>query len=321
MRLRHARAVLLAAALAVLAAGAPGTAGPAPVRAKHGTLTADTTIRWHGNAGIRLAAAGGTLSKESMSLYLTGGTFAFVTIFDDPRECRTRTTRYHCRAFTLMKFPGSDEFPMQDGPGRGHFAMVPDPPTVVGRHLDVYLFTDGEATLRLRPGGYRGRSSYVASGKVRGLARRLPGSCADLCERTPATEAAAGGAAYDFGNRPGHLVTVAFSHTPGDVDHLPSNHPMAVRSCVYPSIFQPDASPSPADHPHGCDAVPRDTGDAATVATEGANSVSVTMSGWARSWYVSDRRGRLYAGFSAARAWVERGYTHGHAVWFNYGIT
>ena len=321
MRRPARRALLALAALALLAAPAPATA--APPRAKAGVLTGDTTIRWRGNAGIRLSTtARGSLPPEAMSLYLTGGTYAFVALVASPPPpfCRSGGTLAHCESFVLLKVPGSDTVWYLRRPGGGHFTLSPQPPTIVSRRYDAYLFTDGDATLRLRPRGHTGRSSYVAAGRVRGLARRLPGACASGCHETPVTQVAAGGAAYDFGDQPGHLLAMAFSYTPGEVDAAPSNHPLAVRSCFYPNARYPDASAAPEDHPYGCDPLPEGSGDAAAALNDAAETTSFGT-GSGQIWNIPDRRGRVYAGFYAARAWVEAANTHGHAVWFGYGIT
>lgn len=319
--MRRSHALLLPALLTLLLGAAPAAAAPA---AKRGTLTADTTIRWRGNAGIRLATnGGGALPRDAMSLFLVRGTFAFVVMLDDPQppECRDGREVVHCHSFALLKVPGLD-VPYDVRPGGEFQDFSSRPPTIVGRHLDVYLFTDGEAMLRLRPerGGYRGRSGYVAGGKVRGLARRLPSTCGTLCHKSAATEFAAGGATFDYGRRPGHVLTISVTNTPYKGDRVPSNHPQIETSCFYPNPFEPTASPEPGDHPYGCHLRPTDGENPQYPVAEVVSAVDFG-SGAATMWRAGDRRGKVYAGFYAGYAWVEPTYNHGHAVWFNYGIS
>lgn len=316
------RTIPLLVAVVVTTALAP--AGAVASSATSGVLTGDTTIRWTGVKGIRLATpAPGMLPAESMTLFVRGGTYAFVQLVADPQPaaCAKDTPWAHCYWFALAKFPRSGEFVFDDGPGADHLTVSVRPPRIMGRRLDAYLFTDGEATLRIRPQGYRGRSSYVAGGRIRGAARLLPGSCAVGCARTGAVDLTAGGLTVDLGNRPGHVVAHAYHVGDATVGPgAPANHPMTVDSCYYPSPEHPRASVDPAAHPTGCDLVPAGTDDAADTLTEVAQSIHLGFASWA-SWNVGDQIGKRYVGFRAAGAWARPAVNAGYAVWFNYGIT
>lgn len=310
------RRVALAAVTLAVTAGAAVPSAAAP-RARTGALTGDTTIEWRGTAGIRLRIPGtGSLPEKSMTLYLRGGSYAFVSMLSDPQPSPCGAA--HCHGFFLGKFPRAGSFAMDERPGHDHVTNAGTPPDLYGRHLDLYLMTDGVATLRLRPQGYRGRSSYVAVGKVRGLARELPGDCATVCGSTAVGEVAAGGAVFDFGGRRGHLVTHVVSTAPRPGVAGPP-YPWNAQTCYYPSLDRPEASADPRDHPYGCDLVPNGADDAGPVAGEAFNALSVGGGSWA-SWNAGDVTGKRYIGFRAGQAWVEDGANFGYGVWFNYGI-
>jgi hypothetical protein len=307
------------AAVALAATAGPAAPGTAAPRARAGVLTGDTTVEWRGTAGIRLRTDGaGSLPRESMTLFVRGGTYAFVSMLSDPQPPPCAAARAHCYGFFLAKFPAAGSFIFDERPGHDHLTRSPDQPRLSGRYLDLYLMTDGVATLRLRPTGHRGRSSYVAAGRISGLARELPRACATVCGSTAVSEVAAGGAAFDFGNRPGQLITHVVSTAPraGPV----GGHPYTAHTCYYPQPFRPTASPDPRDHPHGCDLVPDGPEDeAGFVVADAFTSINVGGGAWA-SWYHADITGKRYIGFRAGQAWVEEGVNTGYGVWFHYGI-
>ena len=317
----HWRGRALPLAVAVLAAAVAAPPTHAAPRATRGRLTGDTTIVWSGTAGIVLDTKGtGSLPQKQMTLTVKGGSFAFVSMFADPqpKACDTEAPGAHCHGFHLALFPYAGEFVFDTRPGHDHMTKSPPSSNIVNRRLNVYLMTDGTATLRLRPNGYSGRSSYVAGGRIRGKAAKLPGSCDIACGSTPVSEFHAGGAVFDYGRAPGHVITIAYTRADDMQGSGAANHPLSVRTCFYPNPFDPDASADPASYPHGCDGP---TGADPLGATSGMVSSVTYGLGYYASWNSADRTGKQYVGFSAGAARLQEGVSAGYGVWFSYGIT
>ncbi|HVF21017.1 MAG TPA: hypothetical protein VNA14_12365 [Mycobacteriales bacterium] len=268
----------------------------------------------------------GSLPDERMELYVSGGTYAFVTMLADPqpKRCVTDVGQAHCYGFTLSLFPHSNVVVSAPVRGRGddHVTTASRPPNIVGRRLVAYLFTDGRATLRLRPLGYRARSSYVAAGRMRGGVHKLSQTCADpVCTTTPAASTGAGGRAFTF-TRPAHLQTFTYALAPNyAADPTGGNRPFNVQSCVYPNVDSPDYSADPGRYPRGCDVVP---GEPERVTTTISKNVSSTWFGIGafQQWLIGDVTGRRYTGgFSSAAPAADGIYHGGYTVWFYYGVT
>jgi hypothetical protein len=303
----------------------PGGTATAAARSSKGVLTADTVITWTGTAGMVLSTSGtGSLPDEAMTLYVDGGTYAFVTLLVDPqpKACATDLGQPHCWGFTLALFPHAGELSSTPKRGDDHLTFGAQPPSIIGKRLNAYLITDGRATLRLRPTGYRGRSSYVAAGRIRGRAQALPHTCGQpVCGTTAAGSAAGGGATFDFGTKPGHMQAIAYGISAMSADPTTGgNHPVNVQSCVYPSAEHPTASPDPATHPYGCDVVTAESGRALESASDDLNGLRIGAGGTA-TWVIGDLTGRRYAGFFSSAVWTQPVAHGGYGIWFNYGIS
>ncbi|HVF06191.1 MAG TPA: hypothetical protein VNA20_15220 [Frankiaceae bacterium] len=316
-------------AVALLAPLGSATANAAPPARP--TLTGTTTINWSGAAKITLNVPRqiGSFTEDRMRLFVSRGTtYAFVRIVSPPNPTCVPVTVPHCmtiRLDYLSDLSARLDFPTA-GRGHDHMTELPTtPPYLWKGPTTFFLFTDGQATLELRPPGVTGRSSHVARGKFRGRAERLPIRCASgMCTPASPDPLLYGGDVFDLGKAPGSVDTIVYSTTvktdlvPGAV---PANQPHGLRQCVYPNPrTAPTASPGPADHPHGCDFVPQRPDDALDVAEGTANEAIFAhpYTGVVFSWWFADVTGPRYVGWHAASAGPAPTIRSAYAVWYSY---
>lgn len=299
--------------LVLATVGPVPASGAGPTRAARGRLAGDTTVQWRGVAGIRLdTKPGGRLTERAITLDLRGGTYADVHLVPMPQPvgCVRDAGAPYCFSGAVRHFRPLAALEPDQRPGRANHYLLWDPPTLFAPRLDLYLFTDGVATLRIRETGYSGRTSYVANGRVRGKALTLPATCPGV--DCGASAVAGGGREFRAGSH-AFAIVLAYDLQPAT---LPAQ-PGTVRPCLYPNEYDGMASPRAADHPTGCDAV--DTGSL-DYARTGYVAGAHVGPGVAVYYVERDVSGPRYAGFLAAGAAAPPARRGGWVVWFDYGI-
>ena len=331
MTSRRSRAVLVVCLAAALATGAPAVA--APPRVANGVLRGVTTITWSGAAGIRLRVPRTvTIEESGYRLTQRGARFMFVRMMpvSQLRECQKRQP---CSATALdwladlAETGGHLAAPPPYDPGADHFASLWDPPTVPAGGWDLYLFTDGVATLEIRPKGLSGRAAYRAGGGVTGRAKRMPARCpVGPCDPRKGVGGvyAFGGETYDVGPI-GYAQAVAYvQKEPRFTAAIGHQQPMVARACPYPSQYDFDASREPEDHPYGCDPLPEHPENSGEWSLGTFNQVST--GGKAMFFGDALASGRTYLGYQAgtkdlyAATGDPPARYGGYGVWFRYGI-
>lgn len=174
------RAILLVVLTLVGLGSVPvASAATTPVRATSGVLAATTQITWSGKAGIALTVPSATsLRAEDMALHVTRGNYAYVRAFGRPKGCRGITEPFPSKAYCADYTASVDYLKAwSDGvrdpnaapdPADGAQVLTADPPQLQVGALDLYLFTDGEATLTLTSARGSGRRAYRAAAPVSG---------------------------------------------------------------------------------------------------------------------------------------------------------
>lgn len=316
-------------AVALLAPLGSATAGVTPTGAS--ALAGITTIHWTGNAKLMLKVPKKIhgFTEDRMRLFVSHGTYASVRIVSplsplcplagEPPHCSTIRLDYIADLVNRVNYPTT-------GPGHDHLTELPFDPSYLDAGLTrFFLFTDGQATLEVRPPGLSSRASHTARDKFRGRAGRLPIRCASgMCTPTSRDPLLFGGSTFDIGKSPGSVDLLVFSAT-HDVDLVPgvvpANQPHGLRQCIYPNFATaPKSSPNPADHPQGCDLVPTGTDDALDVATSTANETILAYPsvGVILSWRFADVTGPRYAGWHVASAGPAPTIRSAYAVWYSY---
>jgi hypothetical protein len=313
---RRAAAVLLAA-LAV----APGSAAhaAAPPRTARVVLTTGTRIEWTGVTGVKL-----TIPRDAQlhpgygaRLYLRGGTYAAVRLghvgdCGGGRRCGGTSLSIDYTRATAKAFPNGF------GPGGDHIAYTTDSGHYPAAVWDLYLFTDGHATLEFDQTGLETRKqAFTAAGRVRGTYRRLPEFCGVPEHCSPATgyygRARTGGAYGDVG-RYGIAEGWVANFSTAD-PWVPQSH--GIRTCAY-RVPQDERGPAERNHPLGCDLHP---GYADADAVNYVSFGSPQYSAVSRGMGVSDATGRVYMGFDVTTAHDLSGAVYeAYGAWYEYGV-
>lgn len=314
------RTALVAGTLA-LVAGVPSAGAAPPPPARSGRLAGTTTIAWRGNAAIMLDVPRRALLRDAdADLVVAGGTYAFVRIVGNPQPSCDPAIGPFCLATSLTFLRGLHDPPTNGTHARSHWTVTPDPAALETPRVGVYLFTDGRATLTLRT-NLAGRASYVANGRFRGRAVRLPQSCLpDPCGSAPlaSNSVTYGGAAYDLGARGGWAEMVGVAATARRED--PDNQLHGIGGCLFPNPADPGLSARPADHPYGCDPVPANSSQAyPTVIGEVNGSPSLANARGAMLYWTA-ARGPQYVGYRAKSAGAAAARVDAYGIWFNLGI-
>jgi hypothetical protein len=331
------RSLLVALALLI---ALPAVAGAAPSRsAVEGTVAGVTSITWRGSAGFRLRVPRDLALPDdpvSTRIFLTGGTYAFVR-FWSPKYCPAEFP--HCatsmltytRELAESTFFG-DPWRRRFGAGSDHFRSLGTPPTLIGGLNELYLMTDGTATVELRPRGVSGRVAYTAAGRIDAHVRRLPVHCeiaAQACDTAHgyADRMRMGGAAESVGAS-GYVESLTYNVSlpheaaPG----IYYQQPRSTRACVYPHPLN-HASADPADHPTGCDV----TGTTPDAVLDGAfgtytetarAALNPQTMGFCTQMWDPDAKGKVYAGFQIPTVTnlPPPEYRTAYGIWFAYGI-
>lgn len=331
---RRLRRRAAACALALLAVcGWPVEAAPAPARK---VVTADlkgtTTVTWSGNAAIRLRVPKDTqVPASSYRLTLRTGRYVSVRAFENPQPigCERDLRMKWCAVVWLdwlrdLAETSGHGLAAAD-PQRDFLVGVNDPPVVRRGMWDLYLFTDGRATLEITARGVPGRAAYVAGGRFTGRAVQVKGPCrAASCLSGPLfADQRYGGASFDVG-RLGFAQALTYGAVE-DHEVAPGTGPaqsFALRACQYPSKAAPEASADPSAHPLGCDSVPMATpGDTVLGSVDEVGSAAPAMGRAVYGAGTTDARGRVYLGIRATSAGAFAPRLGGLLVFLRYGIT
>jgi hypothetical protein len=298
------RLALLAATVAVAAVPA-GAAAAAPPSVTSVVLTSRTAISWTGAKGLRLVVPDDVdLPPYGARLTLRGGSYAFVRIViglcDTGERCMKGGIEY-----TRAMAPYS---PSVYGPGGDHFAHI------AGDNLrpsgyELYLFTDGAATLTFDRTGLPARPNAVtAGGRVRGTVHELPVQCAaPACTRTDghANRLVYGGEAGDVGaSGNAGLVLGAYDHPTAAGWVSNERHD---RVCTYPRHSK---DPTPPHSDTGCEM----TDPYVMVGGGGGNARQTAYENPAA-------RGTVWVGYQLTQAHdLGDPVTFAYGVWFTYGF-
>jgi hypothetical protein len=326
---------LAVALLLVVGVAQAAPAAPAPPRSASGTLAGVTSITWTGNVGFRLRVprlAELPDAYASTRVFLTGGTYAFVRMYpvglcDDARHCVVETLTY-TRELADSAFFGPQSLGYL-GPGSDHFRSLGTPPSISGLPYELYLMTDGRATVEFRPKGFAGRTAYTATGRISAHVERLAPKCTvalPACDTTHGYADAVrfGGTAHDVG-RDGYAESYVYSADRNErlAPGIPKGQPHTARPCVYPSMFDRAASPRAEDHPLGCDLGGSDVDGVSEAALhtsmEVANSANVIGAGYCTSLMNVEASGPTYVGYRIPSAAGIR-YRTAYGIWFTWGI-
>ncbi|HEX8004365.1 MAG TPA: hypothetical protein VF519_16890 [Mycobacteriales bacterium] len=311
---------LSALALALAAACPAGAAASAaPPRAAEAELTTGTSIRWTGVSGIRLRVPDVAHLPDDYGALLTvrGGTFAAVRI-SLGGACRAVDCAGVNVSFDYtrdMARYGYRGYP----PGKDHLAVVTNDGRIAAGVWQVYLFTDGVATLTFDSTGLRTRRQAVtAAGRVHGSFRRLAVTCGyDHCTTSNgyAGRVWTGGGYGDVGRYGSADGFVAYYQTSDE--YVPEQ--VGMRGCGYQA--RPEDTGDPAkDHPLGCDPLD-DDGQSYWPSRYTATGLPLyTMVLWGLGR--DGMHGRAYLGWHAHTAHdLAKPVLEAWGVWFEYGVT
>lgn len=120
------------------------------------------------------------------------------------------------------------------------------------RPVELYLVTDGRATLTLKPQGFSGRARYRPTGRITGGVTQQPGSCPTMgCEPRDGYKSHArfGGQTVNLG-RGGFAASYAYVSARAEDDPLgPAARgiqlSMHILPCVEPNLANPRGSTRP----------------------------------------------------------------------------
>lgn len=314
------RSLLSLVCAVTMLTGGGASAAPRVGQAASVSLASRTTISWTGAKAIRLKVPADTqLPWYGARLTVRGGTYAFVRIaFTRSCELELRCLKgYLSYTRDMAPFLASG-----DGPGTDHLTRIG------ANHLykadfELYLFTDGAATLTFDRTGLTGRAtSAVATGRVRGGVRPIPVTCATPACAPPSGyggRVRLGGDTFDVG-RGGSADFLVVTYDRATTPVVAGDYPNArtVRACAYPRGAGDPTPSDPSRHPYGCDTADRDTPvDAANAA------VAVATAG--KAYFLQGGNpsgaGRVWMGFQMATAHdLAEPVLTTYGVFFEYGI-
>jgi hypothetical protein len=304
-----------------------------PARVVVADLRGVTTITWSGQAAVRLRVPKDVLLPAESAYRITrhDGSFVSVRAFPNPQPigCERDFQQKWCVGTWLDWLRGlavtSGHGTNTGDPSRDFLAGVTDPPVVQRGGWDLYLFSDGPATLEITARGLSGRAYYQPMGRFTGRAVHNPGPCRlAACLTGPVyADQRTGGYGFDAGQ---HSFVQALAYggiKPHDVvvPGMGNGQAFSLRTCMYPSRLAPDASPDPAAHPGGCDTVPPSSAEDSALGT--VDEIGSVGGGVGGAYYTAgsyDARGRVYLGFKAGSTGPDEPRLGGLLVFLRYGI-
>lgn len=314
------------AVLVVALAAVPGA--PSAAETDVPVLAGDTTIEAAGVTAITVTVPQATgLIPGSARLKLRDGTFGFMFIRLQGDAvagvCEFCNLDAYATVPELTRVP--DIFTVggcsNDARERIPCELQPGP-------LEIYFVSDGVLTFSAEFVDLPGRTELLATGRVNGILETLtPTSCpTNDCERLSVSHKV-----HSIGlDGPGMVMSFAYAELP-DGELAPDVYRdqagrQGIAGCTYPSFYEPEGSPDPADHPLGCDFVPPPvgSGDANrnlnTFAVQGA-AMNYNFQG-VFSGYRS-AHGPAYAGYTQQNHTLgdQQGQHGGWAFWLDAGIS
>lgn len=322
MRTRLGAAVAMAALVLVSSGtGAGAATTPAYTPVWTAPMAGHTEIHWSGTSGMLLTLpedyAGTTvfLDRPQVSLQASDDTtYAFVGIFPQNQDDRAHlcdVERPRCFFANVTYFANYQH--------QGEFSWIgAGGEYPADRPIELYLITDGTATLTLELSGPSGAAFYTPTGQITGGVEPEPGSCPTAgCDTDTgyASSVRFGGTTVDLGEG-GFAASYAYARAWPEDDPLApvtvgSQLDQQINACVEPNLASPDTSPYAEDHPWGCDS------DEWQVFLDNGYRLGSGIYAMAATWGVDGPR---YLGFQAASVGTGNANLGGYAVWYHYGI-
>ena len=194
--------------------------------------------------------------------------------------------------------------------------------------VEIYIITNGSATLTIDLLGLEGTTELTATGAVDGYLDRLPVNCAPLPD---CTNFAYGHVRREIGvGKPGQVQVASWAVIPSRFSPAPSVQNLgsvSAMACAYPGYWDPEGSPEPADHSMGCDDVASSDDPAGNDSLRNTDTFYLTAADRLLVGYIvwsgnAFAHGPVYVGYRAQwQAPVTGGGSHGaFASWLNEGI-
>lgn len=259
-RLRWGTAAIMCVLVTLVSlVGAPGV-GTADAEAEVVPELAGTTrITFNGTSGIRLNVPEHIwITAANFDIELEGADAAFGVVSPlDLDNCRAvfarqfelRPPEAWCQDYTISVMDGWMMSPYVSS-ARDEEGLPP------GR-IDLHVVTEGTLTLTLTVPALSGTTSLVATGSMAGAVVKTPVQCvaADLGVDSECVHQGWGGQVLRDVPANSKVGSVAFSQRPNNISATGDQTPgsIAVRTCIYPSFFDPDKTAKATDHPRGCD--------------------------------------------------------------------
>lgn len=308
---------IVALALAALAVSSVSAgASAAPPRAREAVLTTGTRIEWTGVTGMRLTFPREVrLPNYAARLTVRGGTYASVWWAKSVRCFDGKP----CGASGWIQYSHDLARHFYDGyaPGTGHFSVVTNHGRLSAGVWDLYLLTDGKATLVFDDTGLpKKERAWTAAGRVKGSFQRLPTTCGySQCTARDgyAGRARTGGAYGDVGRLgQAHMFVAHYSRHAVPV---PNTH--HARGCAY--LQGPGHTGDPVrDYPAGCEVVTTTEWPWPYNYAASGNPIDTGMIRTHGTYAVS---GRVYLGFVVSNAHdVSLPMSEAWGVWYEFGI-
>jgi hypothetical protein len=324
------RAAACAFGLLVLLVRPAVASAPVPQRVVVGDLRGKTTITWSGMAAIRLRVPRDVSLPAATAFRLTVRTGRYVSIrgFENPQPIGCKLDHETWCSVTWIDWlrdleQTSGHGLNKDDPSRDFAFGEGAPPLIIKGGWDLYLFTDGTATLEITAKGLAGRASYRAAGRFTGRAVHVRTGCAlPQCLAGPVyADHRTGGAAFDIG-RMGFVQAMTYGGAQNStVAGAGTQEVFSLRTCMYPSKAAPDASSDPKAHPDGCDTVPASSVADSTAGTiDSVGSAGPTGGRILYTQAALEGHNRMYLGLRAAAVGYQPARIGGLFVWIRYGI-
>src|SRR4051794_5566165 len=223
MRMGHAAAIASCVALGI----APVVRAD-DIETSHGALLGATVIHWSGIKGITLDTDRDRLTmgfRKQIEISTTGSYAQAVLVPRNQIINCALISEANCYAINVFYVRDLEPYPIAGAdPQDGTLNVASEP-------IDVYLFSDGDATLTLRPEGVDGEVAYSPTGTVAGKSERLPTFCP-----TAACDPSSGYAgAYAFGGDSFDVGDLGYASVLSYATSEPTDQSQHARACLYPT--------------------------------------------------------------------------------------
>jgi hypothetical protein len=255
-----------------------------------------TVITADGNAGLRLRIPSGEWGLRSTDLHLRveGGNYAFAVMSEGSSSRCANPMMSMCVAYDVHRIESMNVTAGGATTARPLAAIT----------YDVYIVTDGRATLTLRfqDTDSTDAVSMVAEDEIAATFERLPRRCP-----TPSCDAMAYGGVTHQVSAPAYVSAISVARQQGRVGAR------SATACVRPGGWPNDTrSSDPADYPYGCEAPEGETQQFLLfLATSPVN-----LGGYTYTIHNNPSpHGPVYAGFQAASVDPTGGDFDAYGVW------